>query len=213
MKNSLLILFSIIQGHLWAQDIIINTKKDSIYANIEEIGLEDVKYKRSDLNDSPIYFIHKKEVLKIIYSNGVEESFSNNEINEISLQETKDFIVEYINKYGYEEDSFKSHYKAVFEGNYLRLIELKKNSNEEKNMGILYDFSNVYKFQRVSRRSDQLAYVNIFVSILKNEKRNTWDKHKLIMRVSSPEKADSILNALKHLNKLLTDSKKGNSKF
>ncbi len=122
-----------------------------------------------------------------------------------SKEDIKALIIEQINAHGYEEDNFKQHYIATFEGDYLRLIFTRRNGETPYNKGILYDFSNVYKFQRVSKRSDKLAYINIFVSILKNEKKNKWDKHKLIMRVDSPKNAEIILQALKDYNSILLE--------
>ena len=164
----------------YSQDIIVKQDGEELNANVIEITENKVKYRLFDSQDGPIRNLVKSDVFMIIYENGTREKVANskeqtanenNSNDNISLEETKAFIIEYINKYGYEEDSFKSHYKAAFEGDYLRLIELKKKSSEEKNEGILYDFAHVYKFQSVSRRSDELAYVNIWVTILKNEKK------------------------------------------
>jgi hypothetical protein len=85
----------------------------------------------------------------------------------------------------------------------LRLKVTKKNSNEPANGGLLYDFGNVYKFDGVSKRKKNLAFMNIFASILKNPKKDKWDKHKLIMRVDGGAQADAIMRALKKYNKLL----------
>ncbi|PWK20715.1 hypothetical protein [Xanthomarina spongicola] len=124
-----------------------------------------------------------------------------------SLEETKAFIIKNISENCYEEDGFKEPYKAVFEGDYLRLIILNKNQTRERS-NLLYDFENVYLFQKVSKRKNDIAYINIFVPILKNKEKNKWDKHKLIMRVDGHDMADSILNALKRYNELLIKKKK-----
>lgn len=63
-------------------------------------------------------------------------------------------------------------------------------------------FSSI-EFQRVSRISDKLAFLNVWVSIMKNEKKKKFDKHKLIMRIDDPAVAEAILDALKQLNKLI----------
>ena len=126
-------------------------------------------------------------------------------IKENSIEETKAFILKEINEHGFEEDSFKTRYKASFEGDYLRLIEMTK-KNKELNAGILFDFSNVYKFQKISIRSEELAYLNIFVTIIK--KNDKKDKLKLIMRVDGPAHAKIILNALKQYNSLLIKKEK-----
>jgi hypothetical protein len=197
----------------YSQDKIFKINGETIDSKIEEINVNDIKYRKFENLNGPIYTIEKKELRQIKFENGTIESFPQENLkNEISIEETKDFIVKQINEHGFEEDSFNNRYKASFEGDYLRLIVLRKN-NEEANGGILFDFSNVYKFQNVSVRSNNLAFVNIFVSILKNKKQNKWDKHKLIMRVDNSLIAESILNALKHYNELLIETKKIDSKF
>ncbi|OMP29951.1 hypothetical protein BKM32_15215 [Mangrovimonas sp. DI 80] len=201
----------------FGQDVIVKLDGEEIESKVLEITPESIKYKLFDFQDGPLRNISKEQVALIIYENGTRENFSkievSNELKNISLEETKAFIVEYINKYGYEEDTFKRPYKATFEGNYLRLVVLRRNGVDPVNDGLLYDFSNVYKFQRVSKRSDKLAFINIFVSILKNDRKDKWDKHKLVMRVSGIPEAESIVNALKHLNSLLLEKDAVDAKF
>lgn len=207
-KTLIIFLFflSAINFKIFSQDKIFKINGETIETEISTIEIDVVKYKKFDNLNGPVYVIEKNEVEKIIFKNGTTEKITEVKQNkELSLQEVKDFIVKEINEHGYEEDSFKSKYKASFENNYLRLTELKKNSTKETNHTILYDFSNVYKFQRVSRRSDKLAFLNVWVSIMKNEKKKKFDKHKLIMRVDDPVKAEAILEALKQLNKLVLE--------
>jgi len=204
-----------IYNYALSQDIVSTTNGEKIEAKIELIGINEIKYKKYNHLDGPFYVIEKNNVIEIKFENGIVESFNKNkDDNAISIEETKDFIIKTINEHGFEEDTFKRKYKASFEGDYLRLIILKKNGIDNTNEGILYDFSNVYKFHRVSERSDKLAFVNIWVSILKNKKKNKWDKHKLIMRVDGIPEAKSILKSLQHYNKLLlTQNEEPDSKF
>ncbi len=189
---------------VYSQDIIQKINGDKIECEINIIDLENIKYKKYDNLDGPFYLIKKSEIEKIIFKNGTEESFTNVKTEDkLSLDEIKNLIVKEINEHGYEEDSFKSRYKASFDENYLKLTELSRNSTKETNNVILYDFSNVYKFQKNSKRSDKLVFINIWVSILKNKKKMKFDKHKLIMRVDDPIHADIILDALKKLNEEL----------
>ncbi|WP_417291566.1 hypothetical protein [Corallibacter sp.] len=215
IKFSLLPFCLIIHLHSYSQDIITKSDGEKIEAKIDLIGTDEVKYKKYNHLDGPSYMIKKSNISEIKFNNGIVQSFNNSkEKDEISLKETKEFIIKTINKHGFEEDTFNRKYKASFEGDYLRLIVLRRNGVDHSNDGILYDFSNVYSFHRVSKRSDKKAFINIWVSILKNKKKNKWDKHKLIMRVDGIPQAESILNALKHYNKLLLDKQKtSNSKF
>lgn len=146
-------------------------------------------------------------------------SYSQDSIQEqkkATIEQTREYIIKQINLHGFEEDSFKRRCRATFEGDYLRIVVMNKKNTKPVNGGILYDFSNVYKFQKVSQRSRGRSFINIWVSILKNKKRNIWDKHKMIMRVDNYAVAKSIVKALKHYNKLLLDKEEkelGDLKF
>ncbi len=69
--------------------------------------------------------------------------------------------------------------------------------------GILYDFSKVIEFQKVSKRKNDIAYVNVWVMECRNKKKDKWRKYKLVIRVRGHHKAELILDAMKDLNKLL----------
>lgn len=210
-------LFLSFNSYVFSQDSILKLNGEIIKSQIITIDINTIIYKKYDNLNGPTYVIEKKDVAEIIFSNGITETIiventeTSSEQNpkiELSLNETKDLIVKGINEHGFEEDSFKSRYKASFENNYLRLSELRKNSSKEKNDGILFDFSNVYKFQRISKRSEKLAFLNIWISIVKNEKKNKFDKHKLIIRIDDANNAEAILSHLKHLNKLLLEKQR-----
>ncbi|QRM88856.1 hypothetical protein FG167_06285 [Lacinutrix sp. WUR7] len=211
MKHISTLLIFLMALNAFSQDIITTNNGEEIEAKVEEVGTEKIKYKKQENLDGPDYFIEKNKVSKIVFNNGSVDTFSNLEIPEYSLEKTKEIILEYINKYGFEEDNFKQRYIATFEGDYLRLIFTNRKGTKPANNGFLYDFSNVYRFDKISKRSDKLSYINIWTSIMVNEKKKKWDKHKLIMRVESYQNGQTILNALKHYNKLLLD--KGEESF
>ncbi len=213
-----ILFFSI--SKIFGQDIILTKESELIRARITKITTDIVQYNRADNLEGPIYELPISLIEKIDFENGVVQFFkvenkaqSTSESLNFSLAETKEFIIKTINEHGFEEDTFKRRYRASFEDDYLRLIVMRKDEIEPTNRGILYDFSNVYKFQRVSKRSDKLSFVNIWVSIVKNEKKMKFDKHKLIMRVDNPDKAESILNSLKYFNTLLVGKSKSDDKF
>jgi hypothetical protein len=198
-------LFLLMSLPCFCQDIINKRDGESIEAKVELIDLTTVKYKTYKNQNGPYYIIAKNDVANIKFENGTIENFQQTNISvKLSKTELQELIVKSINEHGFEEDTFNRKYSASFEEDYLRLIVLRK-SGEPANEGILYDFSNVYKFQQISKRSDKLAYINIFVSIAKNKKQTKWDKHKLIMRVDSSSSAEIILNALKEYNSILTN--------
>lgn len=120
-----------------------------------------------------------------------------------SLDAVKKRVKESVSAYAYDEDSNKRKYKVQFEGNYTRFLIMKRNGSEPINKGLVFDFSNVYKFDKISKRGRDIAYVNIWTSRLRNKKKNSWAKHKLIMRVYGHEHAETIVNALKDYNEIL----------
>jgi hypothetical protein len=58
-----------------AQDTLVKRDGDKILSKILEVGASDLKYKRSDSPDGPVYVIHKWEVRYVVYTNGRKESF------------------------------------------------------------------------------------------------------------------------------------------
>ncbi len=119
-------------------------------------------------------------------------------------------IKETIDAHAFDEDSNKRRYKAVFEGDKLRLLIMKGDGSKPINKGLLYDFSNVYKFDRLSLRKKEKAYVNIWLDFLDKEnypKRKKWVKIKLIMKVVGHDKAKIIMDAFKMYNKILVSNK------
>jgi hypothetical protein len=59
-----------------SQDLIIKKTGDEVKAKILEIGSAEIKYKRYDFQDGPIYTISKSEVVLIRYENGINEVIS-----------------------------------------------------------------------------------------------------------------------------------------
>lgn len=125
-------------------------------------------------------------------------------INEITLEEAKANIIKLIDENALTEKSGRK-FKASFEGEFLRMIVLDRDG-EEVNKGLLFDLSNVYKFDRLSLRKNNRAYVNIWTDRIRWPERTgkeRMDKIKLIIRVESHEKAALLLEAFQQLNKVL----------
>ncbi len=197
-------LFLLISLSSYCQDIINKKNGESISSKIDQIDQTTIKYKKYNNLSGPFYLIDKSEVSSITFENGTVENFQNvSNSKELSKVELQGLIISLINEHGFDPNTFDRKYKATFEGDYLRLIVLHTNG-EPSNDNVLYDFSNVYKFQHISKRSDKLVFINIFVSIAINKKLTNWDKHKLVMRVHNYEYAESIVDALKKYNSILT---------
>ncbi len=75
----LLILFGL-QFSLQAQDVIVRKDGSQIQAVVIEIDSRQVKYKRFDNQDGPMYSESKNRVRKIKYANGSEDIFAKENI-------------------------------------------------------------------------------------------------------------------------------------
>ncbi|HNW89986.1 MAG TPA: hypothetical protein PKN48_10005 [Bacteroidales bacterium] len=77
MKRFILILIGVvIFSTLQAQDVIFKKNGDEVQAKIEEVGVSEIKYKKFDNQDGPLYTILKSDVFMIKYANGTKEVFS-----------------------------------------------------------------------------------------------------------------------------------------
>ncbi len=186
--------------NLYSQDIILKKNGRTIESKIDEVGIDNIKFHKNSNLSGPSYIISKKDVTKITFQNGDVEIFDvkdNYDINEV-----KRVILKNINEYGFERDSYSKKYKGIFEGDYLWL-ELFNKKGKKIGRDYLYDLSLVYKFAGVDKRKDDLAYINIWTSLLLNQKKDRWEKDKLVMRVYGYKNADKLYNALKEYNRLL----------
>jgi len=82
MKKVILILISVfLFTTVNAQDVIFKKNGDEINAKVEEVGVSDVKYKKFDNQDGPLYTLLKSEIFMIKYANGVKEVFTAEAVN------------------------------------------------------------------------------------------------------------------------------------
>jgi len=76
MKKLFLVLVGfLILNTLSAQDVILKKNGDEISAKIQEVGVTDIKYKKFENPDGPMYTILKSEVMMIKYQNGTKDVF------------------------------------------------------------------------------------------------------------------------------------------
>lgn len=76
MKKLLLAVFVVgIYNVALAQDTIYYKKNNSIIARVIEVAQHEVKYKRFENPDGPIYTVPKEDLLWIRYANGTEDNF------------------------------------------------------------------------------------------------------------------------------------------
>jgi len=77
MKRIAFVFIALIYScNLLSQDVITKINGDEILAKVLEINPSDIKYKRFDNLEGPIYTINKTEVFSIKYPNGSKEMFN-----------------------------------------------------------------------------------------------------------------------------------------
>lgn len=77
MKKSILIaIFSFFMLNiLHAQDVIVKKNGDEIKVKIEEVSGTDIKYRKFDNPDGPLFYIPKNDVFMVRYEDGSKETF------------------------------------------------------------------------------------------------------------------------------------------
>ena len=76
MKNLLFVFIVLLGFTSYAQDIITTKKGEDIKAKVLEITIQEVKYKKVENPDSPIYTLLKSDILMIRYENGSKDIFN-----------------------------------------------------------------------------------------------------------------------------------------
>ena len=204
MKFYFSIIIILLSFLVKAQDTIVQQNQKLIVAKISEINENNIVYKRFNNLSGPTYTITKSEVLEVLFENGTSENYKTDAgLKEKNLDETKDFLVRMINKHCFEKGSTERRYKASFEENYLRLIVMNKEGTKPVNKGLRWDFSYAIRFQHISKRGNNIAFINVKMSFISNEKKDTHKKTKLVIQVLGHDAAHQIVAALTHLNKLL----------
>jgi len=75
-KLYLFFLVLFISNECFSQDTIVKVNKDTIQAKILEVGISEIKYKRFDNPEGPIFVIPKSDILLIRYVNGGTDNFN-----------------------------------------------------------------------------------------------------------------------------------------
>jgi len=79
---TLLLIVSSVGFSAMAQDVIVLKNGAEIQALVQEIGIDNVKYKKSDNPDGPNYTMRQSDIVMIRFANGSREVFSEYEESE-----------------------------------------------------------------------------------------------------------------------------------
>ena len=102
---TLIIIFISIPSN--SQDIIIKKDGISMKVKVKKIGTDEIEYLKHEKLDGSIYIIMKNDVAVIYFEDGSTEIMNTNLNSEkpISLNETKDILIEYFGNYTYSANS------------------------------------------------------------------------------------------------------------
>jgi len=156
MKKLLLILF-ILPCLLFGQDFIVDWDGNKIQVKVIEIDTYDIKYKKYNNIEGPIYTVDKRDYIKISYENGTEDVLNINRIKELEKKEEKVQLNEssLINKKTYISlrllpsiaifsNLYTDNYKKRISYNYNILVKHEISDIISVNAGLKL-FSNKYK--------------------------------------------------------------------
>lgn len=78
MKNFLVFFIcqAVLSINIFAQDVITKTSGEELKVKVLEVTQTEVKYKRFDQQDGPIFAISKSEIFMLKYQNGTKDVFS-----------------------------------------------------------------------------------------------------------------------------------------
>ena len=81
MKKSLLIWVLLLATKVFAQDVIVKNDGTIIKSKILEVGTTEVRYKKFNNLDGPVYSLRKSDILSLNYENGDTDSFQDKEVD------------------------------------------------------------------------------------------------------------------------------------
>ena len=94
MKKSMFLLFCAVAliSSAYSQDYIMKKNGEEIKAIISEVGQSEVKYKKHDLPNGPVFTILKSDIFMIRYENGSKDVFNEVAMNKPSAKSTSDLV-------------------------------------------------------------------------------------------------------------------------
>lgn len=77
-----IMIFILLATDFFSQDIIVKKDGDEIKAKVTEVSISEIKYKKHESPNGPIYTILKNDVFMIKYENGTKDVFKETQISE-----------------------------------------------------------------------------------------------------------------------------------
>lgn len=181
----------------YSQDKISKKNGTTLDVKLIEIGTSNITYKELDNLEGPTHSLDKSEIYKVTYNNGKTDVFGKYQ----DIDEVKSFILNKIKEFGIDPDNGMLRLAAEFDGN----NSIKVNSVDKK--GRIYykgkywwDLSRVVEFQKVSKRNNGIAFLNI---VTYKTRKSRTESDKLVIKMVDYEAAIVLLDAFKDLNIML----------
>jgi len=73
----LLILISLFPFCIMAQDTIVKRNGEKLIVKIAEVNSDNIRYRKMDYLDGPLFMLQKEDINFIVYGNGSKESYAN----------------------------------------------------------------------------------------------------------------------------------------
>ncbi|WP_129040006.1 hypothetical protein [Chryseobacterium sp. CH21] len=196
MKTKLYILPLLLMGIVcYSQDKISMKNGTSLDVKLIEIGTSNITYKELDNLDGPSHAIDKSEVFQISYNNGKTDVLGKYK----TIDEAKNLIISKINEFGIDRDRSNLTLQADFEGDNVKINSVNA-KGRIVNEGDLWDMSKVVAFHNISKRKDNVFYLNIVTYKIKKTEK---ELSKLVIKMTNYEAAESTLEAMKDLKIML----------
>ncbi|GEM_PF-810912 len=197
MKINYYILPLLVAGNLlYSQDKISKKNGSSFDAKLIDVGSSEITYKELDNPEGPTHSLDKSEIYQIItYSNGKTEVLGKYK----TVDEAKNLIVSKINDYGIDRDRNDLSLRAEFDGDNIKINSLNA-KGRIVHEGDFWDLSKVVAFHNISKRKDNIAYLNIVTYKITTSKRAL---SKLVIKLTDYEAAENVLEAMKDLKIML----------
>ncbi len=96
----------------WAQDIIVLNNGNLLKTNILEIGLSEIRYRRFEQTEGPVYSMSKAEIFAIHYKDGTKDTFGKGDVSSAMINKNLALIFNDTTKLKAEEKTFMKR-KAI----------------------------------------------------------------------------------------------------
>lgn len=200
MKRICISALVLISCHGYSQDIIRARYNATINCKIIENNPASVKYTK-ETSPGITYVMDKGDISEIRLADGTAEAYSADLYEKLSLQETKDQLVTELLAHAHVHERDPRKYHAEFTGDHLKVTELSSSGKARESSSMFYDLSQVHSFMSVSKRENDIGYLNIWV--MGSDDGKKMRKEKFVLMVQPQAKAFEIYHLMKHLNKLL----------